>query len=37
MTAPVPHTPRAGGHQLTVADKLNHLCFGDALPGEAAQ
>lgn len=34
MTAPVPHT---GGPALTVADKLNHLCFGDALPGEAAQ
>ncbi|SNR59852.1 hypothetical protein EYF88_13875 [Paracoccus sediminis] len=30
MTAPVPHT---GGPHLTVADKLNHLVFGDPLPG----
>ena len=36
MTAPVPHTPRAGGPQLTVADKLNHLVFGDPLPTNEA-
>ena len=30
MTAPVPHT---GGPHLTVADKMNHLVFGDPLPG----
>ncbi len=36
MTAPVPHTPRAGGPTITMADKLNNLCFGDPLPGEVA-
>lgn len=30
MKAPVPHT---GGPHLTVADKLNHIIFGDPLPG----
>ncbi len=33
MTAPVPHT---GGPHLTVADKLNHLVFGDPLPTNEA-
>lgn len=37
MTAPVPHTPRAGRPQLTVADKLNHLVFGDPLPTNEAK
>jgi len=30
MKAPVPHT---GGPTINMADKLNHLCFGDPLPG----
>jgi hypothetical protein len=30
MKAPVPHT---GGPTINTADKLNHLCFGDPLPG----
>lgn len=30
LTAPVPHT---GGPTITMADKLNNLCFGDPLPG----
>jgi len=34
MTAPVPHT---GGPHLTVADKLNHLVFGDPLPTNEAK
>ena len=34
LTAPVPHT---GGPHLTVADKMNHLVFGDPLPGGTQQ